>query len=159
MVTLRPVNASELAAYLAGAAESLAGELARAMRISIDVARRRARAAVAELIPGPDPGDVREGVFLCSVIRDDGGVVGTVLFGHQPADPSRYYVWDIVIEPVCRGRGYGRAAMQAIEAHARSRGVGIVELNVFAHNTVARALYDSLGYAEGGVRMIKQLSS
>ena len=157
MVGLRPVSRAELAAYLETAAANLAAELARAMRISDADARGRADKAVADLIGAGDPARIREGVFVCAVIGDDGGVVGTVVFGHQVGAPERYYVWDIVIEPACRGRGYGRAAMQAIEEHARERGVSIIELNVFAHNRRARQLYDSLGYVEGGVRMLKEL--
>lgn len=153
-VTLRPVDAAGLADYLSTAVANLARELSAAMRLPLAEARERARRSVGEVIRGPEPSDIRDGAFLCSVIRPDGGVVGVVLFGHQ-ADRRRYYIWDIVIDRVCRGRGYGRAAMEAIEEHGRARGVEVIELNVFARNTVARQLYDSLGYAEAGVRMIK----
>lgn len=156
-VSLRTVTRGELAAYLETAAETLAGELSRAMRISIEVARGRAESVVGSLISGSDPDELGDGVFACSVIGDGGEVVGLVLFGHPDYNGARYYVWDIVIDPSFRGRGYGRAAMQAIEEHARARGVAIIELNVFAHNTIARQLYGSLGYVEGGVRMVKEL--
>jgi len=61
-------------------------------------------------------------------------------------DPRMAWVFEIEIEPAFRGHGYGRTAMRLAEAEARSRGMTSLGLNVHGHNTVARSLYESLGY-------------
>jgi ribosomal protein S18 acetylase RimI-like enzyme len=43
------------------------------------------------------------------------------------------------------------------EEEARRRGIDRVALNVFGRNTVARRLYQSLGYEENAVAMSKNL--
>lgn len=67
------------------------------------------------------------------------------------------FVYQIEIVPGHRGRGFGRAAMLAIERASRESGAGALELNVFAGNAVARALYRSLGFAESSLGMRKPL--
>jgi ribosomal protein S18 acetylase RimI-like enzyme len=61
-------------------------------------------------------------------------------------NPSMAWVNDVEIDAAFRGRGYGRRAMLLAEQEARARGMTSIGLNVHGHNTVARALYDSLGY-------------
>ena len=56
------------------------------------------------------------------------------------------FLFDIALLPSARGRGLGRATMLAVESAARGLRASRMRLNVFAHNTVARGLYDSLGY-------------
>jgi ribosomal protein S18 acetylase RimI-like enzyme len=47
--------------------------------------------------------------------------------------------------------------MLLAEEEARRRGIGRLALNVFGRNTVARRLYQSLGYEENAVAMSKSL--
>ena len=67
------------------------------------------------------------------------------------------WVYNIEVEPAFRGRGYGRAAMILAEDEARSRGMTSLGLNVHGQNTVARSLYDSLGYDVMALQMKKPL--
>jgi ribosomal protein S18 acetylase RimI-like enzyme len=54
--------------------------------------------------------------------------------------------------PEYRGRGLGRQlAVHAIEA-ARQKGIERIELEVFASNTPAIALYRALGFATEGTK-------
>ena len=69
----------------------------------------------------------------------------------------RAWLYDITIDEGVRARGYGRAAMTALEEQARSLGFDSIGLNVWGGNTVARGLYRSLGYAEESVLMRKAL--
>jgi ribosomal protein S18 acetylase RimI-like enzyme len=62
-------------------------------------------------------------------------------------DSPTAFVYDVVVGERMRGRGLGRALMVAAERWAHQRGAIGVGLHVFAHNAVARRLYDSLGYA------------
>ncbi len=54
--------------------------------------------------------------------------------------------------PEARGRGLGRRLMTAAIDAARARGMERVELEVFASNTRAVALYASLGFVREGVK-------
>ena len=45
-----------------------------------------------------------------------------------------------------RGRGYGRALMEAADREAQRRGAQSIGLNVFGRNDVARRMYESSGY-------------
>lgn len=58
----------------------------------------------------------------------------------------------IAVSPEARGGGYGRALMNELLDEAASRAVGQVFLEVRADNPIARALYESLGFAEIAVR-------
>jgi ribosomal-protein-alanine acetyltransferase len=58
----------------------------------------------------------------------------------------------IAIAPGARGSGQGRRLMNALLDAGSARGVREVFLEVRADNTVARALYASLGFEEIGVR-------
>jgi len=55
-----------------------------------------------------------------------------------------------------RGQGVGGALMDACVASARSLGIEKLELEVFASNTAARALYIKKGFFEEGVRLKKR---
>ena len=55
------------------------------------------------------------------------------------------------------GKGYGRAAMTALEDEVRALGYDTIGLNVWGGNEVARGLYRSLGWAEESVHMRKSL--
>ena len=65
---------------------------------------------------------------------------------HNGDDPEMGWVNDVETDVAYRGRGLGRQAMLLAEQEARKRGMTSIGLNVHGQNTVARALYDSLGY-------------
>ena len=67
------------------------------------------------------------------------------------------FIWDIAIVAEYRGRGYGRAALQALEPLVRELGYDSIGLHVFGDNEVARQLYRSVGYMETDVSMQKRL--
>lgn len=48
----------------------------------------------------------------------------------------------------CRGRGYARAITSQIVSQLRATGLPTIVLNVNSENTIARRLYDSLGFVE-----------
>jgi ribosomal protein S18 acetylase RimI-like enzyme len=87
-----------------------------------------------------------------------GEVVGLVWSGAAPAPHAGWWIYDLEVVPEQRGRGYGRALLEAAEHEAERRGEGSIGLNVFGGNVVARNLYDSAGYQVTAVRMRKRLS-
>jgi ribosomal protein S18 acetylase RimI-like enzyme len=84
--------------------------------------------------------------------------VGTLWMGRPlSGDGDTWYIFDIEIAKDMRGRGFGRAAMEAAEVWTRERGGSRVALNVFGPNLTARALYDSLGYEVLATSMFKDI--
>jgi len=82
-------------------------------------------------------------------------VVGFLWIAPQSEGSDAWWVFDIAVEENHRGAGYGRAAMQLAEKAAAEHGASTLGLNVFGYNTVARGLYDSLGYETTAVQMRK----
>jgi ribosomal protein S18 acetylase RimI-like enzyme len=86
-----------------------------------------------------------------------GTVVGYLWIAPEAEGSDAWWVFDIGVDENHRGAGYGRAAMQLAEQAAAKHGAVTLGLNVFGYNTVARALYDSLGYETTAVQMRKPL--
>ncbi|HEX5799326.1 MAG TPA: GNAT family N-acetyltransferase, partial [Gaiellaceae bacterium] len=85
-------------------------------------------------------------------VEAGGTTVGSVFLGLRDGGA---WLYDITIAEAERGRGYGRAAMVALEDEVRALGFDRVALNVWGGNAVARGLYRSLGYTEDSVHMSK----
>ena len=60
-------------------------------------------------------------------------------------------IHDVAVLPQARGKGAGRALMQAVEAEAVRRGACKITLEVLSGNERAKALYAALGYAGYGL--------
>jgi ribosomal protein S18 acetylase RimI-like enzyme len=61
------------------------------------------------------------------------------------------------VEPHARGRGAGRALLEAAESYARAAGRPSMSLMVTEENAPARALYDGAGYSTERRMMTKPL--
>ncbi|MFG2499079.1 GNAT family N-acetyltransferase [Streptomyces sp. NPDC048441] len=80
---------------------------------------------------------------LLSALTHEGVKVGTLWLALRDDDA---FVFDVEVEEEHRGRGHGRSLMLLAEAQAREAGRTRIGLNVFAGNTPALRLYESLGY-------------
>jgi GNAT superfamily N-acetyltransferase len=62
------------------------------------------------------------------------------------------YLAELYVTPARRGRGLGRALMEAVLREARERGADTMDIGVDEPDHVARQLYESLGFSnrEGG---------
>ncbi len=60
-------------------------------------------------------------------------------------------IHDLAVLSEARGQGVGRALLATAEARARARGCGKLTLEVLDENQRARALYASVGFADGGL--------
>jgi RimJ/RimL family protein N-acetyltransferase len=83
------------------------------------------------------------------VLDDAGRVVGNAGVHEQVA--GVLYL-GMAILPEARGRGGGRALLEAILEHARSSGAHKVELEAWVDNARAIALYASAGFEVEGLR-------
>ena len=77
--------------------------------------------------------------------RDGGGLVASVLVGH---DGHRGWVYYVAVDPDRRDKGYGRVIMAAAEDWLRARGIEKLQLMVRGDNAKVQAFYQSLGYYE-----------
>jgi ribosomal protein S18 acetylase RimI-like enzyme len=69
----------------------------------------------------------------------------------------RAFVYSVEVLERLRGHGYGRAVMEACAEQARELGASSVGLHVFAQNTPAFRLYQSLGYEATSLNMVLPL--
>lgn len=84
------------------------------------------------------------------------GPVGYVWVAAMPRGTAKVaFVVQLKIHPESQHQGHGRATLGLIEQRARQLGLSGMELQVFAHNPSAQALYESVGYKVSSLNMIK----
>ena len=95
---------------------------------------------VAELIAG--------GESVVLLIGED--PLGLAVLRFRPAIWStglECYLAELYVRPSSRGRGLGRALMEAALREARERGADTMEIGVDEPDLAARRLYESLGFS------------
>jgi GNAT superfamily N-acetyltransferase len=90
------------------------------------------------------------------VLLVDDGPDGLAVLRFRPAIWSRgldCYLAELYVVPARRGKGLGRALMEAALQEARDRGADTMEIGVDEPDVAARRLYESLGFTNrvGGV--------
>jgi ribosomal protein S18 acetylase RimI-like enzyme len=150
VVALRPLREDEYREWDAAHRREYERGLVDFAGMERDAARAKVERDVAGVLP---EGLATTGTWIWAV-EADGRPVGSVFLGLRGADA---WLYDITIHEPERGRGYGRAAMLALEEELRVLGHDSVALNVWGGNEVARGLYRSLGYLEESVHMRKRL--
>jgi ribosomal-protein-alanine N-acetyltransferase len=93
-------------------------------------------AAIADLLAGP-------GVYVFHL--PDGFIMARAAAGEAE-------ILTLAVAPAARGRGLGRALLQAAIAHAAAMGVESMFLEVGTDNPAALALYAGMGFAPVGRR-------
>jgi ribosomal protein S18 acetylase RimI-like enzyme len=152
-VTLQAMSPEDIGPWLE---QSKADHIADRVDVGEDpeTAQRVTNATSEHLFPGglPAPGQF---VFL---VTEDGLGVGSVWIGAgDDGPPDLWFLWSIEIDVAARGHGLGRQAVRLAEEFARKSGATKLELNVFGNNSVARGLYESLGYRITTIQMSKLL--
>ncbi|WP_411083506.1 GNAT family N-acetyltransferase [Streptomyces sp. cmx-18-6] len=153
-LTSRPMSGEEYAGWLRDAVESYAREWV-ARGVPPEQARIKSEADHAGNLPD---GLATEGVRF-QVLVFEGEVVGHVWVARRDLPPGGIagYVFDVEVREAYRGRGYGRALMLVAEDVTRAWGLDRLGLHVFAANTPALRLYESLGYATTRYSLAKAL--
>lgn len=142
--------------YLETAVESYAQSHIRAGDCEPGEALELAQADYASLLP---QGLASEGQHLYSLFVDDvPAPVGMIWFAMRTRRGKHSaFIYDFEIDAAHRGKGYGKSALAAAEALARSLGATRIGLNVMGYNTAARALYEKAGFEITGMGMVKKL--
>jgi RimJ/RimL family protein N-acetyltransferase len=156
MVQLVPMTEEQLDAFLAQAIPEYAADQVRAGNWAPERALDTARGVFAQLLPR---GTATRDHYLFSIWDEDRGVaVGSLWFGVlQEAGKRQAFVYDVRIAEAFRHQGYGTRAFRLMEERVRALGLDRIGLHVFAHNHVARAMYEKLGYETTNLVMYKQL--
>jgi ribosomal protein S18 acetylase RimI-like enzyme len=153
-VELRPMRDDEFTAWLPKMREDYGQAMVDDAGITPEGAHAKAAADIEQLFPGLQPSADQ----LVFVVEVDGEPVGELWLAERDDFGRRtLFIYDIQVEEAHRGRGYAKAAMRLAEEEARRRGIRRLALNVFGRNTVARRLYQSLGYEENAIAMSKSL--
>jgi len=121
-----------------------------------DVAHEKSREEFQRLLPD---GIQTKDQFLFSILDENSNKKIGVLWVQIKMDsPHRKaFICDFIIDPQYRGQGYGKLALQALDGKLAQMNVESVSLHVFAHNTNAVGLYETMGYLPTNLYMKKTL--
>ena len=106
--------------------------------------------------PTPEPSWLAERIRVLlaggdtAVLIAGDGPDGVAVLRFRPSlwsDALECYVAELYVVPPKRGRGIGRALMEAAMKLARDRGADYMDLNTGETDVVARALYENLGFS------------
>ncbi|MFD7445564.1 GNAT family N-acetyltransferase [Streptomyces sp. NPDC059909] len=151
----RPMTDGEFREWLVAAVESYTQSWVT-RGVPPEQARAKSESDHRDLLPD---GLATRGAWL-DVLVADGTTVGHVWVAERELHPGEQgaYVYDVEVADAYRGRGYGRALMLLAERVARTEaGASRLGLHVFAGNTPALGLYESLGYRTTQINYFKQL--
>lgn len=150
----RPLSEAEFPQWLAEAIESYAQNWIE-RGVPPEEARAKSEADHRTSLP---QGLATPEVWI-NVLVHEGTVVGRLHVGRREMHPGEEvaYVYDVAVDQGQRGRGHGRSLMLLAERVALDAGDRRIGLHVFAGNTPALRLYESLGYVTTAVNSFKQL--
>jgi [ribosomal protein S18]-alanine N-acetyltransferase len=142
---IRTATASDLDAIMAIERASFDASAWEAATMRAEVDSEWGRYLVAEAIAG-DGAAAEAAAAAAAGARRALGYAGLRAVGVEGD------VQTIAVAAEARGRGVGRALLAELLVEAERRGVRELFLEVRADNPVARALYESVGFSEIGVR-------
>jgi ribosomal protein S18 acetylase RimI-like enzyme len=134
----------------------------------VDLAREQ-RAFGSHLHAAANRATIREAIVRdivaggVLVAREDGAIVGFVMFGPEPEryeqDLSRGVIRNIVVRPEYRNAGIGTDLLAAAEAELAELGFDAVSLSALFDNEAARRFYARAGYEPHRIDLEKSLES
>jgi GNAT superfamily N-acetyltransferase len=151
---VRRMNADEFDAYRSRTVTDYAAAHVDAGDWSPDRAEGLAAEETESLLP---EGADTPGMLLLTAESLKDGVVGLAWVALEHGEKRGAWIYDIEIVAGQRGKGYGRALLDAVEQLVLEHGVESIGLNVFAGNSFARKLYESTGYEATSIQMRKAL--
>ena len=156
MIRLVPMLESELDAYLEKSIPNYAAENVQAGYWSETEALEKSRKVFDNLLP---EGVKSKGQYLFQVEEAETNERVGIIWLNARTDIPRPsgFIYDIEMDEKLRGKGYGKQTMLAIEEKARELGLKSIGLHVFAHNAVAKGLYEKIGYEVKSLNMVKEI--
>jgi len=100
---------------------------------------------------------IADGVVLLA--EDDEGPLGHAVVALRGRDRARAHLTDAYVRPRGRRQGVTKALLREAVARLADRGVRYVSLDVLTDNTVARAVWERLGFREVQRTMVTELET
>jgi len=155
MPALRAMNEAEYSAWIEYAVPAYAAEKVRSgnwmQAESLDQARREFEG----LLPN---GLATEDHTLFTILGEQGVAVGALWMARsQRLGGPIAYLYNIVVWPAQRRKGYALRALRALEQEVARLGLAGIALHVFGHNTQAQSLYRKLGYETTNINLFKPI--
>ena len=157
MIRLEPMTPAQYERYLETAIPSYAQAHLRAGDCTAEEAPRLAKMDYDELLP---QGLATPNQHLCSIFAEElVEPVGMIWFALREARGRKTaYIYDFIVEPQWRGKGYGTETLRLVEGLLAAQGVTRLSLNVMGWTHQARALYERTGFAVAGIGMTKVIA-
>ncbi|WP_407968963.1 GNAT family N-acetyltransferase [Bacillus altitudinis] len=154
MVTLQPMSQTDYDVLIEASIKRYAEEKILAGTWGQEEAQKNAEEQFELLLP---EGLQTEDHELWTFMHGDESI-GWVWLCYDPDHPQHEgFIYNFILFEAYRGKGLAKQAMAALEEQAKSLGVKKLSLHVFAHNQIARSLYEKTGFAETGIYMSKPL--
>lgn len=153
MVYFEPFKEDEFKQYWNYSVNSWKKDMVRAGLIDERVTFKEAEEQIKRFVPN---GLKTPNHYFMHIVSE-GQKIGNLWLEIRKRGATEAYLWDILINEDQRGKGYGKSTMAKIHQFAKEKGAAKISLNVFAYNGVARNLYETLGYHEAAITMIKFL--
>lgn len=152
MITLRPLKSEEFPAYAAYFIPDYAAEIASNYGIPLDVALTQAEQTFEKEFP---QGADTPGQMLMAILLADHHIGYLAIAITQ--ETASAFINDFFILPPNQGQGHGTAAIAALTALLKPKGITQLRLRVAAKNAAAHRLYTKLGFFPTGTNLAKTL--
>ena len=152
-ITLRPMLADEFPSYRDYFVVDYADEIAENYGYTLEKSRIIAREELADDLP--QTVNTPNHVLLC-IENENGEMVGYLWYKLMDDGETAFGLDFIIFEPF-RKKGYGKAAMGALEKQLSHTGVEQLKLRVAFYNKRALRLYENVGFSVTGYNMIKHI--
>lgn len=153
---LIPMTCEEFKSFVSHSVAGYARDIQQTYDVRAELALQSATEDFNAMLPD---GVETEGQHLFRLCSQDGLEVGIAWIGVQREEPmpAKLFIHELEIHQAFRRQGCGRQALTAIEQWAVERDIPRMELNVFAHNKAAQALYRRAGMRTCEMTMGKDL--
>jgi len=150
---LIPKNEQEKEQFLEKTTIDYAEGLAKANDLTAEKALEISKKQIERAL-NPEKDTVQ--THVVSVVDEMTQEVGGIWFTIN-TENKKAYIYQILIEEVHRGKGYGKAAMHELHEFCKKENIEKIGLSVFGWNTLAFELYKKLGYEMVQTSMRKNL--
>lgn len=149
------MKATEFPAYRDVFIADYATEIAANFGHTLEKSRAIATSELANDLP--QSAATPDNHLLC-IEKSDTELVGYLWYKLLDTDETAF-IFDFFVFKEFRGRGYGKAAMIALEKQLAHAGVAQIKLRVAFENKRALSLYERLGFNVTGFNMAKSLGA
>lgn len=153
---LRAMNEAEYSAWLEYAIPAYAAEKVRSGNWPQAESLDQARGEFEGLLPN---GLATQDHTLFTILDEQETAVGALWMARsQRLGGPIAYVYNLVVWPTQRRKGYAFRALRALEQEVARLGLAGIALHAFGHNTQAQTLYRKLGYETTDINLFKPVT-